>query len=697
MAAPPSFKEGQSTYRSPRFNETGSLVPKGRREYNNTDRKVVEKNYCAKKILMCGIGPDEYNKVSACDTAKEIWESLQTAHKGTTQVKQSKIDMLTTEYKLFRMKDDESIQDMHTRFTSIINELHSLGDVIPRNKLVRKILSVLPGSWESKMKRKKDSERREPKKEKNLVLKAERSDSSDEDSDMAYLTKRFQKMVRRNGDIPKWGSSSKTRNNDLCHGCGKSGHFIKDCSFAKQEQYKQNPDKAGERNLVPEKRFNRKSVADNIVKQALAAWGDSSSESERESDVENSSMIVLETEATKYDSLFALMAQSYDDDEEDEDDEVNFRDVQRNLKSYSSKKLRSLSNVLIDAYYNLVNDKETLTIELGEAEQSRDDLVVCIVDLNETIANLKLDREALNEKITSVKNKRDDLMVVVVDLNETIEGLNNKKHTLEEKISSTEKERDDLLVICADLEETIEGLNREHKNINLVKGKEVASESHILLEKELTTVKTSLCSELERNQQLQTELEKVRNDLEKSLKWTWSSDVVIAMYLNNSGNKQGIRFQREKTPYNPHSKYVTVSDNWLCTHYGNNGHFKENCQATVQSAQKNKAFTDRVTTSNGPVTLKESPEKEAAHNIMAIAAESLMNERAYLSSEYQEEDISLLENARTTELLESLAHEIFPEKPSDEPVSLPCKLTPIPLIHSKLLESFSKSLTIRSL
>ncbi|XP_070050889.1 uncharacterized protein [Nicotiana tomentosiformis] len=89
--------------------------------------------------------------ISACQSAKKIWETLQTAHEGTTQVKQSKIDMLTTEYELFRMKDDESIQDMHTRFTYIINELHSLGEIISRNKLVRKILTVLPSSWESKV------------------------------------------------------------------------------------------------------------------------------------------------------------------------------------------------------------------------------------------------------------------------------------------------------------------------------------------------------------------------------------------------------------------------------------------------------------------------------------------------------------------------------------------------------------------
>ncbi|XP_070003297.1 uncharacterized protein [Nicotiana sylvestris] len=92
-----------------KLGEAGQMVPKDRKEYSDIDRKSVEKNYRVKKILVCGIGPDEYNRVSACDSAKEIWEALQTAHEGTTQVKQSKIDMLTTKYKLFRMNDDESI------------------------------------------------------------------------------------------------------------------------------------------------------------------------------------------------------------------------------------------------------------------------------------------------------------------------------------------------------------------------------------------------------------------------------------------------------------------------------------------------------------------------------------------------------------------------------------------------------------
>ncbi|XP_075109222.1 uncharacterized protein LOC142181011 [Nicotiana tabacum] len=149
MAALLNFEEGQSTYKPPRFNGQYYGWWKTRMydfimaKYSELWDIICDGPYVpTKKVLMNTTGFQLTNL---------LWEALQTAHEGTTQVKQSKIDMLTTKYELFRMKDDESIQDMHTRFTSIINELQSLGEIIPRNKLVRKILSVFPSSWESKV------------------------------------------------------------------------------------------------------------------------------------------------------------------------------------------------------------------------------------------------------------------------------------------------------------------------------------------------------------------------------------------------------------------------------------------------------------------------------------------------------------------------------------------------------------------
>ncbi|XP_075095347.1 uncharacterized protein LOC142173622 [Nicotiana tabacum] len=328
------------------------------------------------------------------------------------------------------MKDDESIQDMHTRFTSIINELHSLGETIPRNKLVRKILTVLPSSWESKVnaiteakdlhtltiyelvdnlktyeiKKKKENERREPKREKNLVLKTDNNDSSGEDSDMAYLTRRFHKMVRSNGGIPKRGSSSKPKNMTSVINVPK-------------------------RNPVPDKCFKRKNAADNVVKKALAAWGESSSESEKENDHGDSSMMAVESEATEYDSIFSLMD-------------------------------------------HLLNDKDTLTVELREAEQTRDDLVIIVVDLKETIENLKKEKDALDEKIAHIEHERDDLMVAVVDLKETFECVRKEKEVLAERVANIEHERDDLLVVVVDLKETIGEPKIESRLENSQKGKE---------------------------------------------------------------------------------------------------------------------------------------------------------------------------------------------------------------------------------
>ena len=78
--------------------EKTRLVHKPRLKYDEADRKKIEKGYKAKKLLVCGIGPDESNRVSACESAKEIWDCLKTAHEGTEQLNESKIDILTSQY-----------------------------------------------------------------------------------------------------------------------------------------------------------------------------------------------------------------------------------------------------------------------------------------------------------------------------------------------------------------------------------------------------------------------------------------------------------------------------------------------------------------------------------------------------------------------------------------------------------------------
>ena len=49
------------------------------------------------------------------------------------------------------MKETESIVEMITRFTEIVNDLEALGRVINESKKVMKILRSLPSKWHTKV------------------------------------------------------------------------------------------------------------------------------------------------------------------------------------------------------------------------------------------------------------------------------------------------------------------------------------------------------------------------------------------------------------------------------------------------------------------------------------------------------------------------------------------------------------------
>lgn len=58
----------------------------------------------------------EYLKSGKNSTAKKIWDSLALAYKGTTQVRETKANVLARQYELFKMDDHESIEAMFNRF-----------------------------------------------------------------------------------------------------------------------------------------------------------------------------------------------------------------------------------------------------------------------------------------------------------------------------------------------------------------------------------------------------------------------------------------------------------------------------------------------------------------------------------------------------------------------------------------------------
>ena len=102
-------------------------------------------------MLIAALGVYEYFRVSHCATAKEMWDALQVTHKGTNDVKLSRINTLTQEFDLFRMEQGETIADMQKRFSHIMNRLHTLGHVVANFVATNKILRCLSREWKPKV------------------------------------------------------------------------------------------------------------------------------------------------------------------------------------------------------------------------------------------------------------------------------------------------------------------------------------------------------------------------------------------------------------------------------------------------------------------------------------------------------------------------------------------------------------------
>ena len=220
-----------------KITEDGKSIPKEPKEFNAEDYKMMEKNAKAKKLLYFGLGPDEYTRISECESAKEIWDALQIAHEGTNQVKQSRIELLMRKYELFEMGDRESVMDMYTRFTHITNELKSLGKSFTTEELVRKILRILPHSWEAKVTaiqeakdmnkitldelignlqtyelRKNSQQKDETKRDRGLALKALEDESDSDEEEIAMITQKFKKFFKKVKENSKRKDFGKVRN-----------------------------------------------------------------------------------------------------------------------------------------------------------------------------------------------------------------------------------------------------------------------------------------------------------------------------------------------------------------------------------------------------------------------------------------------------------------------------------------------------
>ncbi|XP_058763525.1 uncharacterized protein LOC131636971 [Vicia villosa] len=310
-------------------NGVGSEKPKA--SWDDNDRKRVLADKKAISLLHGALSMDEFFRISTCTTSKEIWDTLVETHEGTAEVKRSRLNTLSQEYELFRMKPGETILDLQKRFVHLTNHLKALGKTLTAEELNLKVLRSLTREWQPKVtaiSEKKNLskltsatlfgklqeyetelgrlEKHEnlEKKSKGIALKVDSieskmKDASDEDENFLLLVKRLGKFFGNKNNIDntnyvkrkkfskhKDKEASTSSQEVTCYECGKQGHIKPECP------------KLSKKNVFKGKREFKN-------KKAYIAWEDNEVSSSSDSDSDESANL-------------ALMASHHSDDEEGE-------------------------------------------------------------------------------------------------------------------------------------------------------------------------------------------------------------------------------------------------------------------------------------------------------------------------------------------------------------------------------------------
>ncbi|XP_075082976.1 uncharacterized protein LOC142166947 [Nicotiana tabacum] len=213
----------------PKKDENGQVIvstdPLDLYDYTEEQSAIIIMNGKEKHLMYNAISGEEYEKISSYKTAKEMWDKLEVTYEGTNKLKETRINLLVRDYKLFQMKDEESVEEIFSRFSKILGDLKSFGRPIKSGEHVRKILRSLPTIWQPKI----------------IALECQDLDIISYDElrgDLIAFEKTHSDRNSRRGksNFRKGRMNNDNYKNDgRCYECGKHGHIQAECPELKKK------------------------------------------------------------------------------------------------------------------------------------------------------------------------------------------------------------------------------------------------------------------------------------------------------------------------------------------------------------------------------------------------------------------------------------------------------------------------------
>ncbi|KAK0587726.1 hypothetical protein LWI29_027723 [Acer saccharum] len=99
-------------------------VLKPKAQWNAQEFEASRWNKKAMHTILCAMDENQYKLIQNTQIAKVAWDILQVAHEGTEVVKESKLQVLQTQFDLLKMEENECFNDFEIKLMDIVNQSH---------------------------------------------------------------------------------------------------------------------------------------------------------------------------------------------------------------------------------------------------------------------------------------------------------------------------------------------------------------------------------------------------------------------------------------------------------------------------------------------------------------------------------------------------------------------------------------------
>ena len=120
-------------------------------DFTPAEKEEASLDVSLQLILVDSLDPLMNRHVMNCKNSKHIWETIEVINEGTKEVRENKLEILTSEYEHYKSNPGEGITEVFERYNALINNLNINGKYYSIREVNKKFLLTLPTHLEHRI------------------------------------------------------------------------------------------------------------------------------------------------------------------------------------------------------------------------------------------------------------------------------------------------------------------------------------------------------------------------------------------------------------------------------------------------------------------------------------------------------------------------------------------------------------------